>query len=221
MDWHAVLVFVHILALVFWLGTDIGVFALGKFAQNPVYAVEQRLLLLKVALILDMFPRVFMVLSFPTGFQLAVALGAIPNDPTLVAGVWLFSGLWLAVVVTGLLLHEAPIGQSAKKIEKIIQYLLIVVLGWAGLASLLTSEPIAMPWLAAKILMYALIIVVMQFLEKAFMPAVVGFAGLESSGSSPELESQIQDGMNRTYTWVLAIYLLVLISAFLGVAQPW
>ena len=50
MDWYAVLLFVHILSLVFWLGTDIGVFVLGKFAQNPIYAVEQRLLLLKVAL---------------------------------------------------------------------------------------------------------------------------------------------------------------------------
>ena len=80
MDWYAVLLFVHILSLVFWLGTDIGVFVLGKFAQNPDYSVDQRLLLLKVALILDMFPRVFMVMSLPTGFQLATAIGESDHE---------------------------------------------------------------------------------------------------------------------------------------------
>ena len=100
MDWYAVFLFLHILSLVFWLGTDIGVFVLGKFAQNPVYAVEQRLLLLKVALILDMFPRVFMVLSLPTGFHLATILGAIQTSPSLTAVVWGFSAIWLVVVLT-------------------------------------------------------------------------------------------------------------------------
>ena len=220
MDWYAVLLFLHILSLVFWLGTDIGVFILGKFAQNPGYAVEQRLLLLKVAMILDMFPRVFMVLTLPTGFQLATALGAIPYNQALTAGVWAFSAIWLAIVLTGLLRHEAPIGMRAKKVEKFIQYVLFAVLAWAGLASLLSGEPITTPWIAVKVLMYSSILVIIQFLEKAFFPAVAGFLSLESSGSSPQLESQIRGGMDRVYLWVLAIYAIVIVSAFLGVAKP-
>jgi hypothetical protein len=220
MDGYAVLLFIHILSLVFWLGTDIGVFVLGKFAQNPGYSVEQRLLLLKVALILDMFPRVFMVLTLPSGFHLATAMGAIPYSLALIAGVWAFSAVWLVIVLTGLLRHEAPIGKSAKKVEKIIQYVLFAVLAWAGLASLLTGDPITTPWIAVKVLMYASILVIIQFLEKAFFPAVAGFLSLESSGSSPQLESQIRGGMDRVYLWVLAIYAVVIVSAFLGVAKP-
>jgi hypothetical protein len=221
LDWYAILLFVHIMSLVFWLGTDVGVFVLGKFAQNSDYTVDQRLLLLKVALILDMFPRVFMVFSLPTGFQLATELGAIPSNLAVTAGVWVFSAFWLAVVLTGLARHDAPIGQAAKKVEKLIHFVLLAVLVWAGLASLLTGSPIAVSWVAAKIMLYALLLVVMQLLERAFMPAVLGFAALESTGASAELDGQIRSGMDRTYVWVLAIYAIVLISAFLGVAKPW
>ena len=221
MDLYAILLFLHILSLVFWLGTDIGVFVLGKFAQNPVYAVEQRLLLLKVALILDMFPRVFMVLSLPTGFQLATILGAIPNGQDLTIAVWAFSAVWLAVVLTGLLRHDEPIGLNAKKVEKVIHYILLAVLAWASISSLLGDGPITMIWVAAKVLMYALLFVVMPLLEKSFMPAVLGFMSLETEGSSAELESQIRGGMDRTYVWVLTIYAIVFVTAFLGVAKPW
>ena len=221
MDWYAILLFVHILSLVFWLGTDIGVFVLGKFAQNPAYAVEQRLLLLKVALILDMFPRVFMVLSLPTGFQLATELGAIAASQLLTAAVWGFSVIWLAVVLTGLLRQEEPIGQYAKKAEKLIHLILLVTLAWAGLSSLFGDGLITMTWVAAKVLLYSLLFVVMPLLEKAFLPAVAGFMSLETEGSSPELESQIRGGMDRTYVWVLTIYAIVIVTAFIGVAKPW
>jgi hypothetical protein len=221
MDWYSILLFIHILSLVFWLGTDIGVFVLGKFAQNPVYAVEQRLLLLKVALILDMFPRVFMVMSLPTGFQLAAILGAIQTSPFLTATVWGFSAIWLVVVLIGLLRHEEPIGLNAKKVEKVIHYILLAVLAWAALSSLLGDGPITMVWVAAKVLMYSLLFVVMPLLEKSFMPAVLGFMSLETEGSSAELENQIRGGMDRTYVWVLTIYVIVLVTAFIGVAKPW
>jgi hypothetical protein len=221
MDWYSILLFIHILSLVFWLGTDIGVFVLGKFAQNPTYTVDQRLLLLKVALILDMFPRVFMVLSLPTGFQLATSLGAIESHPILTAGVWVFSSFWLAVVLTGLLRHDQPAGQNAKKVEKVIHFVLLAILGWAAISSLLGNGPITTTWIAAKVLMYALLFVVMPLLEKSFMPAVLGFMSLETEGSSAELENQIRGGMDRTYVWVLAIYVIVLVTAFIGVAKPW
>jgi len=221
MDWYAILLFIHILSLVFWLGTDIGVFVLGKFAQNPVYSVEQRMLLLKVALILDMFPRVFMVVSLPTGFQLATEFGAIAASQLLTAAVWGFSVIWLGVVLTGLLRQEEPIGQYAKKAEKLFHLILLVTRAWAGLSSLFGDGLITMPWVAAKVLLYSLLFVIMPWLEKAFIPAVMGFMSLETEGSTPELESQIRSGMDRTYVWVLTIYAIVVITAFVGVAKPW
>jgi len=220
MDWSGILIFVHILLLVFWLGTDVGVFVLGKFAQNPAYSVDQRLLLLKVALILDMFPRVCVVLILPTGYQIAVNLGFIPSDHYVTAMVWGFSLVWLGVVLTGLARHDHRIGVMAKKVEKLILILLVLILFWVGGASLINGVPVAAPWLAAKIVMYSLILVFMLSLEKVFLPVVSSFEKLARGGSSTDLEKQIRNGMDRTYIWVLAIYAMVLASAYLGVLQP-
>ncbi len=74
--------------------------------------------------------------------------------------------------------------------------LLMAVLGGLGLVSMMDGTPIAAPWLVAKILMYALIVVSVLLLEKVFYPVVAGFARLEGEGSSPELEQQISGGMD-------------------------
>lgn len=219
-DFYSLILFLHILSLVFWLGTDVGVFTLGKFAQNPAYSIDQRLLLLKVALILDMFPRVFMVLTLPTGFQLGAHLGLLPSTPLIIAGVWIFSACWLAVVLVGLLKDQTPTGGKAKVIEKAIQFFLIVSLAGVGGYSLLAGEPILVSWLAWKVLMYTSVLVIIPLLEKAFMPAVLGFMSLPEEGSSPDLEARIESSMNRTYFWVIAIYVVVFVAAYIGVAKP-
>lgn len=214
------LVFIHVLALVFWLGTDIGVFVMGKFAQNPVYTVDQRLLLLKVALILDVFPRICMIIIVPTGYQLAVHIGAISPGSYLTPGVWLFSLIWLAIVVTGMTQGEKALGLQAKAAQKWIYYFLLILGLWAGLGSLYSNAPIGMHWLELKVLFYVLIIVFVLFLERVFNPVAEAFMKLAIEGSSPDLESQIRKGMDKTYVWVILIYVCVVFSAYFGISQP-
>ncbi len=220
MDWNSLLIFVHLMCLVFWLGTDIGVFVLGKFAQNPEYTSDQRLLVLKIAMILDMFPRLCMVLMIPTGYQMAVNIGAINPAAYLTPAVWVFASIWLAIVATGLLQHGTDLGVRAKAAEKVIHYFLFILGSWAGLASLVSGAPISMRWLAVKVLFYVLIIAFVLFLEKVFNPVADAFMKLAEDGSSAELESQIRKGMDRTYVWVIAIYAAVILSAYFGVGQP-
>lgn len=219
MDVYGWLLFIHIMALVFWLGTDVGVFVLGKHAQDPQYSVEARMLLLKVALILDMMPRIFMVITIPTGYQMAVNSGALVAPEMLTPAVWIFSIAWLAVVTIGLAKKDTSLAASLKKIEKLclctlLASLAFLLLDYAG------AETIIQPlWLAGKVLLYGMIIIIMFFLEAAFIPAVMGFLQLEAEGSSDALEMQIRSGMDKTYFWVLAIYAAVLASAFLGVMK--
>lgn len=220
MDWNSLLIFIHVLCLVFWLGTDVGVFVLGKFAQNSEYPSDQRLLLLKIAMILDMFPRLCMVLMIPTGYQMAVNIGAINPAAYLTPAVWIFASIWLVIVMTGLLQHGTDLGVRAKAVEKIIHYFLFILGSWAGLASLVSGAPISMRWLAIKVLFYVLIIAFVLFLEKVFNPVAEAFMKLAQEGSSSELESQIRKGMDRTYIWVLAIYAAVILSAYFGISMP-
>lgn len=221
MELHNILIFVHILLLVFWLGTDIGVFVLGKFAVNPEYPVDQRLLLLKVALVLDMFPRVCVVLIIPTGFQLAHNLDLLPKLAFLMPAIWTVSLSWLGVVITGLANKENPIALKTRQIEKYFLFSLATVLTGGGLYSLVSGAFVDVKWLAAKIFLYGLIAIFMILLERAFIPALQKFGELETSGTTSDLEEKLTKAMDRTYIWVLAIYGAVIFSTFLGVVKPW
>ncbi len=220
MDWHNTLLFIHILLFVFWLGTDVGVFVLGKYAQNPAYSVDQRMMLLKPLTIIDMFPRICLPLMVPTGFQLATDLSLIDAPAGAALSVWIVGFVWLAIVVRGLGQEGTPLGVTIKRIEFAIHCILIVVLLGAGGVSLATGALFLAPWLAGKIIMFGLIMVSMILLERAFTPALHGYAQLQETGSTPDLEAGIRSSMDRTYIWVLAIYLAVAISAFLGTTKP-
>jgi len=217
MDWTSFLLFLHILSFVFWLGTDLGVFVLGKFAQREAYGIEARLLLLKVGMILDIFPRVALVISILTGYQLAVnySLLIIPNVVTL--AVWLFFGVWLAVVTTGLAFQHTVAGPIAKKIEKICLYIALAALVYLIIEFFVSGGIIQQIWLCGKVIMFAAIILFLFLLEPAFTPAVIAFQRLETQGSSAEIESVIKSSMDKTYIWVIAIYMAVVLSAILGV----
>ncbi|MEL7028459.1 MAG: hypothetical protein AAGL49_04445 [Pseudomonadota bacterium] len=101
MDAYGHLIFLHILLFVFWLGADVGVFILGKMAQSPQHAIDQRLLLLKGAMIIDIFPRASFALIVPTGIHLAVAAGALAAPGFLVPAAWALGLAWFAIVLVG------------------------------------------------------------------------------------------------------------------------
>lgn len=220
MDWHGMLVFIHLMLLVFWLGTDVGVFVLGKFAQNPAYSAEQRLLCIKVALILDMFPRVCMVLIVPTGVQLADNLGLIAAPGWFAPGIWLASLGWLAIVLIGLAKHDQPIARTTRKLERLIQIALLAGFSGAAVLSFAAGAPIGSHWLAGKVLMIALVAAFMIPLERQFLPVVEGFQRMASEGSSGEIDAIILSGMDKVYVWVIGMYAAILVASFLGVVKP-
>lgn len=217
MDWNTLLVFLHILAFVFWLGTDVGVFVLGKFAQNKSYAIEARLLLLKVAMILDMFPRLALLVSVFTGFQLAINYNLLAVSGITALTTSAFIGIWLLVVLGGLVFQNQSIGAFCKKLEKGILCIVLLTLLYLIFEFFTSAKLIQASWLCIKVIMFAVIIASMLLLEPAFMPAVIAFGELETKGSTPEIESTIMSSMNKTYFWVITIYVAVVVSALFGV----
>ncbi|MEM7284428.1 MAG: hypothetical protein AAF438_22745 [Pseudomonadota bacterium] len=220
MDWYAILVFVHILGLVFWLGTDIGVFVIGKFAQSPEYSVEQRLLLLKILVIVDKFPRFSMIFTLATGFQLGLMSKLLVVSQTVEWVVWAILLLWLIVVTIRLTREEHEVPGWVMPAEKTIGTLILLLLLAAGITSVIGDGPLLTTWLALKVLFFAGIFIAAILLEKAFGPALVGFTTLATEGSSEQVEKNIRSGMDKTYFWVICIYIFVFLAALFGVLKP-
>ena len=69
------LVFVHILLFVFWLGADMGVAVLGHHFRKRSYSMPERLTILKLLGIIDMFPRSAWALMVPLSVSLLAVGG--------------------------------------------------------------------------------------------------------------------------------------------------
>ena len=67
--------YLHILLLVFWVGTDVGVFIAAKWSERSALSIETRQTVLQLGMVLDRLPRSALTLIIPSGCQLAVASG--------------------------------------------------------------------------------------------------------------------------------------------------
>ena len=88
---HTIWVFIHVMLFVYWLGGDLGVFLLAKAAKRPDLSFAERAFALKMAVQIDLIPRLCFTLMFPVGLQLSASGGfaAIPN--------WALTLAWVAI----------------------------------------------------------------------------------------------------------------------------
>ena len=91
--------FVHIVLFVFWLGADVGVFIAALMARNSKRSFEARMSLIRLALIVDIFPRVCFSLMLPVGLHLTAALSLYPISVQLLLVGWALAAYWVATVV--------------------------------------------------------------------------------------------------------------------------
>lgn len=219
MNSYLIWAYIHILLFVFWVGTDVGVFILGKFAQSPNYSVDQRTFGMKVALIIDRFPRLCFVLIIPVGMHLANVSGAMPLDPQVERGIWIASAVWLGIVLLGFFKEGTPTANVLRNIERVFQLVIIVSFSWAGITSLTGNGPAMVEWFAIKLLVFAGISLAALGLDFIATPLSVGFERLKNEGASPEINRSIVVGLNRIYAFVVVIYILAIAAGFLGTVK--
>ena len=214
-DPYRLVVFFHVLMFCYWLGADLGVWLCGRAARRPGISDEARALVRKVGHLIDMGPRSALVLIFPAGLILASQYGSPVQGLGLVAAV-LACGVWLWMVWTIYLQPQTPLGRTVWKIDLGFRALLMVTLIGFGVSCLVTGGPIQDRWLAAKIVVFGLILLTGIFLRIALfrMDAAARAGKAPPPGSPPTL---LQKSLLSS---VLVIWALVAIAAFLGVVKP-
>lgn len=215
---HQSLAFVHILLMVFWIGTDLGVFIAGFYFMNAGLSLGQRRTAIELGLVIDRFPRLCFAAIVPVGAQLAYEDGLLPVSPTTMSAVWAAGLVWLAAVVIGMLRPGTKLAQTSHALERVFQIASLVGLGGAGAAGLAGALPLV-PWLAAKLLAFGLICLFVILLELSFGPALAAFEIIAEQGSEPAREAALRRAMWATYVWVIGIYAAVLAAGYLGTTR--
>jgi len=209
-DPYRLLVFLHLLLFVYWLGSDLGVMINSIYAGKGDLTGNARARLREAQTLIDMAPRTCLVLMVPVGLTLASRWGlAISGDELL--GVWAFGFGWLWLVWMVHWRHGAPSGMLLWKIDLGIRVAVTIGFIGMGLSSLIAATPVAPHWLAMKMLLFGTLIllgVIVRFmlLLSPPRPAVV------TGGSEP-----FWTGLRLV---VFAIWALVLVMALFGVTKP-
>ena len=237
MNGYALLLTAHVLLLVFWLGTDIGVF-LGSFRlKDPRLEPRTRLEIGRLTALLDMGPRTGVILSIPTGLALAYYGGWGRRDPVLLtpqvlAVVAVLSLVWLAMVWRFFVLQQAAArgreltpGEARflrlwRRVDLWWRVLLAIAIAGASLAAVLGGGVLGVGWLDWKVAAFGFIVACGVAIRLAAEDLPIALGEISRRGSTPERERRLARALSRAYPWVLAIYLTLVVMAYISFAKP-
>lgn len=206
----------HIVAMVYWLGGDLGTFFASRFVVDPKLSPAQRGTALKIMLGCDQGPKLCMPLIFAIGFSMSTHMGFISAPAYIDAVVWTVALLWFANVNYLYFTGNAPAKARLSQIDLWFRVLVVVGLTTAALHALLADSAIRADWLAVKILIFAGLVACGIYIRIQLKPFVAAFGQLMSKGSSADVEATLTDSIGRCRPAVYLIWTGLLINAALG-----
>jgi len=219
-DSTAVWDYAHIVLFVFWLGTELGVFASTAAVKNAKLSFDARQALVRTARKIHVVPKVCFALILPVGIELTGAINVYPLSPGLRLFFWSAAGLWLLLILLKARSENTPLGTLLGYVEIAFQALAGAGFVVYGLNSLATGAPIDEPWFAIKLALFGLVFWTVIAIEVAFRPFYAPFAEIGEDGSTPEHEEAVTRAVNQTLGFSVVLYLLIAGIAFLGKVQP-
>jgi len=211
----ALLLLLHVLILVYWLGGDLGAFVASFVIANPDRDRAARLGAARLLGDVDMAPRTALILAFPTGLTLAVARGWLSFDILWVAVAWATAAIWLALAWRIHLAHGGVAG--TRRVDLIIRWAAAAGLAGAGMLGL-TGAIVAPAFIALKLLILAACVLTGLLVRR--LTADLGPALGALAAGQPDADGRIARALALTRPAVVLIWLLLLSAALLGLWKP-
>jgi hypothetical protein len=230
---YGILVALHILLTVTWLGVDAGVFIGSHMIRHTAYDPNARYVLSRLMGYLDLGPRLSVPLLFAVGLNLAYLGGWDAVSATMVYATWALALAWcIAILYAFRLQHQLESHGTLtqrqqswlvtyRRVDLWARWVWIVVMVGALLGGFVGVTVFKTAWLSAKVALFCLVIVVGNALR--LMPGTSSMAlmaQIHRLGSTPERETALYRRLSLTHPIILVIYLCVVAAVFLGVLKP-
>ena len=220
MGLYDILVYLHVLAFVFWLGGDLGVAMLGSAFRDRSQPLSTRLAFLKLLGAVDMGPRTAWVVMVPLSIAL-VDVGGYWDVPTpLVWLSWALGAVWLALTWAIFLNGQGPLVDVLKRAELAVKLVIAVAYGVLGVMAVAGLGPLPNDWLGLKALTFAVIFGCAIMIDVASRPVTPLLIAVIEQGSTDQTEVPLRRAMDRARYWVWATYALLLVIGYLGSVKP-
>lgn len=218
-----VLRWLHIIAMVYWLGGEWGVFQTSYKVINPKLSLEERHRHMQTAYRIDILARTGIISLLPLGLHMGYLWGLQPLGGVWLVAMWIIWAAWMGVTWGAFATRGKPIWALLSGIEDWSRYILIPTLIITAITSLMGMGPFAagpgQNWYAAKVLVFGLMLIIGVILRLVMHEWNKMFAVLEN-GPNADVEAQlaksIQLGRSVAYIYWVGISL----TGFLGAVKP-
>jgi hypothetical protein len=216
---YRMVLFLHQILFVFWLGPDIGVYMWSTKATNPELTPAQRVAAGRIMRSIDIIPKVCMSLMLTFGGILTELMG-IEHPWWQMIGIVLLGPVWLTLTILVYQRAGTDAGSKLAEFDIWFRWLVVIsVIGSIGL-SMSTGRLEEFPWVTGKLMLFATVIFFSIMMRKRLAPFISGINQLETSGATPELDQQLATSMSRVRIFMFATWLGLAMAAGLGMAQP-
>jgi len=216
---HDVLLLIHILLLVYWLGGDLGVFYSSRFVVNPELSREARLIAAKIMLGCDLVPRICMSLMLTVGGLLSATIG-VDHTPSHLLAIIALGPIWLSMVLVLHYRHHDAYIPALTKIDFYFRWLLIVAIMASCFQAVSSGVLNSMPWLIAKLLGFAFLIFCGLMIRIKIKDFSNTYLKIINDTQTEQDNRVMMTSLASVRPWVVTIWLVLILETYLGIAKP-
>lgn len=219
----AVLRWFHIVAMVYWLGGEWGVFQTSYNVINRNLSMDERRRHMETAYRIDILARTGIIALLPLGMHMGFYWGVQPYGGVFLASMWIFYFAWLGLCWLAFFKRETDLGISLTIWDERIRYIIIPVIFIAAVSSLLGYGPFnagtGQLWFSAKILIFSGLLVLGLLLRYIMREWTTMFRIL-AEGNNPEVEDRLERSLRYGRLIAYCYWIGILSVAFLGATKP-
>ena len=194
----AVLRWLHIIAMVYWLGGEWGVFNTSTHVINRDLSMEERRRHMQTAYHIDILARIGIISLLPLGLHMGYLWGVQPYGGTFLVAVWVLAIAWLTLCISAYFYRETDRGIQLTLWDERVRFVLIPAMVLAAISSLMGYGPFNVGpmqyWFSIKILLYSVTLMIGLKLRFIMREWTTLFRVL-AEGPNPEAENQLEQSL--------------------------
>jgi len=218
----AVLKWLHIIAMVYWLGGEWGIFHTSRYVVDRNLSMEERQRHMSTAYIIDIPARTGIILLMPIGLHMGIYYGVQPFTGNYIIAMWGLVAAWLAICWSAFIYRETDRGLMLTKIDEKVRFILIPLIVIAAVSSLLGYGPfnagVGQKWFSIKLGLFGGLLVIGLLLRFIMREWTTMFRIL-AEGPNEEVENRLEKSLKFGRRLAYFYWIGIATVAFFGATK--
>jgi hypothetical protein len=168
---------------------------------------------------IELIPRACMSLMLTVGGLLTEMMG-IQHPWWQMTGIVLLGPIWLTLTIVVYVRSGTEQGAHLGRMDELFRWVVIASVLASASFSVITERLADVPWVTAKLLIFAAVVFFGLMMRKRLAPFMVALSKMEIDGPSPEINQTMATSISRTRAFMFAGWIALAMAAGLGMVQP-